>query len=106
MTLGPASANEHRPRVVGVKEFVVYTALRIALFLATFALVAGIWFGLADRVDGTDVLVAFVIAFVVSGVGSYFLLSRQREAFARRVEDRAERAGRSFEERRAKEDVD
>jgi Protein of unknown function (DUF4229) len=47
-----------------------------------------------------------VIAFVVSGVGSYFLLERQRAAFAARVEARAERATAVFEERRAKEDVE
>ena len=37
---------------------------------------------------------------------SYFLLNSQREAFARRVEVRAERATKAFDERRAKEDVD
>ena len=34
---------------------------------------------------------AVVIAFVVSGLGSYFLLNRQREALARRVDERARR---------------
>ena len=49
---------------------------------------------------------AVVIAFIVSGVGSYFLLNRPREALAKRVEVRAERATKAFEERKAKEDVD
>ena len=49
---------------------------------------------------------AVVIAFIVSGVGSYFLLNRPREALAQRVELRAERATKAFEERKAKEDVD
>ena len=89
-----------------VKEFLVYTGLRIALFLATLAVVVGIWFGLADRVEASDLLIAMIIAFVVSGVGSYFLLSGPRARFARRVEERAERAGRALEEMRAKEDVD
>lgn len=87
----------------GVKEFVVYTALRILLFLASLAVVIGVWMLLADRVPLTW---AVVVAFVVSGLGSYFLLNRQRTAFARRVEERAERATAKFEEMKAREDSD
>jgi uncharacterized membrane protein YfcA len=86
-----------------VKEFVVYTGLRILLFLATLGVVLGAWVLLADE---ANLFVAVVIAFVVSGVGSYYLLERQRSAFASRVEARAERASAAFEERRAREDVD
>jgi multisubunit Na+/H+ antiporter MnhE subunit len=86
-----------------VKEFVVYTGLRLLLFAATFAIVVGVWLLVAER---ANILVTVVIAFAVSGVGSYFLLDRQREALARRVEARAERATKAFEEMRAKEDVD
>ena len=86
-----------------MKEFVVYTGLRLLLFAATFGVVVGVWLLVADS---ANILVAVVIAFVVSGVGSYFLLDRQREALARRVETRAEKATQAFEERRAKEDVD
>jgi len=86
-----------------VKEFVVYTALRLLMFLATFGIVLGGWLA----ITGTANIVACVaIAFVVSGIGSYFLLNSQREAFARRVEVRAERATKAFDERRAKEDVE
>ena len=63
----------------------------------------GVWLLVADR---ANIFAAVVIGFVVSGVGSYFLLNRQREALARRVEVRAERATKAFEELRAKEDVD
>ena len=52
------------------------------------------------------ILWAVVIAFVMSGVASYFLLNRQREAFARRVDERARRVATRFEEMRAKEDAD
>jgi uncharacterized membrane protein YfcA len=90
-------------RLIVVKEFVVYTGLRIVLFLATLGVVLGVWLLVADE---ANVFLAVIIAFVVSGVGSYFLLERQRAAFARRVEARAERATAAFEERRAKEDVD
>ena len=48
---------------------------------------------------------AVVIAFVVSGLASYFLLNRQREAFARRVDERAQRVSSRFEEMKAKEDA-
>ena len=86
-----------------MKEFVVYTGLRLLLFAATFGVVVGVWLLVADS---ANILVAVVIAFVVSGLGSYFLLDRPREALARRVETRAEKATKAFEERRAKEDVD
>jgi hypothetical protein len=86
-----------------VKEFVVYTGLRILLFLATLAVVLGAWVLAADE---ANLFVSVVVAFVVSGIGSYFLLERQRSAFATRVEARADRAAAAFEERRAKEDVD
>jgi hypothetical protein len=47
-----------------------------------------------------------VIAFALSGVASYFVLDRSREALARRVQARADRASAALEARRAKEDVD
>ncbi|MBD8870817.1 DUF4229 domain-containing protein [Nocardioides donggukensis] len=86
-----------------MREFVVYTGLRLVLFAAAFVLVAGVW-GLAA--DGVPVLWAAVIAFVVSGVASFFVLDRHREAFARRVQARAERATARFEEMTAREDDD
>jgi uncharacterized membrane protein len=86
-----------------VKEFVIYTALRLGLFVASLVVVVGVWMLLADTVP---ILWPVVISFVVSGVASYFLLNRQREAFARRVERRAERMQERFEEMKAKEDVD
>ena len=86
-----------------MKEFVIYTALRIGLFVASLAIVVGVWMLLADTVP---ILWPIVISFVVSGLASYFLLNRQRAAFARRVEHRAERMQERFEEMRSKEDVD
>jgi hypothetical protein len=86
-----------------VKEFVVYTGLRLLLFGATFGIVIGIWLAIAGT---ANVFACVAIAFVVSGVGSYFLLNSQREAFARRVELRAERATQAFDARRAREDRD
>jgi hypothetical protein len=86
-----------------VKEFVVYTALRILLFVASLAIVAGIWLLLDDEVP---LLWVLVLGFALSGIASYFLLNRQRAAFASRVEARAQRASARFEEMRAREDVD
>lgn len=87
----------------GVKEFWIYTGLRIALFVASFGVVVGVWMMLADQVP---LLWAVVVAFVLSGVASYVLLDRQREAFARRVQARAERASAAFEASKAREDRD
>ena len=86
-----------------MKEFAVYTGLRLLMFAATFGVVVGLWLLVAGQVN---ILAAVAIGFVVSGIGSYFLLNRQREAFAQRVEGRAERATKAFEQLRAKEDID
>lgn len=86
-----------------MKEFVVYTGLRIVLFLATLGVILGAWVLVADQ---ANLFLSVVIAVVVSGVGSYFLLERPRAAFAARVEARADRAAAAFEERRSREDVD
>jgi LPXTG-motif cell wall-anchored protein len=86
-----------------VKEFYIYTGLRIALFLGSFGIVVGLWFAITGE---AQIFWAVVIGFVVSGLGSYFLLNRQREALARRVQTRAEAMTAKVEEMRAKEDVD
>jgi uncharacterized membrane protein len=85
-----------------VKEFIVYTALRILLFVASLGIVVGVWFLVADSMP---IVWAVVIAFVISGLASYFLLNGPRAAFAAKVEERATRATARFEERRAKEDT-
>ncbi len=86
-----------------MKEFVVYTLLRLVLFLATWGILTGAWV----LVSGKAALgLTFLLAFVVSGIGSYFVLRGPRDAFARKVEARASRATERFEERRAREDVE
>jgi mannitol-specific phosphotransferase system IIBC component len=86
-----------------VKEFWIYTLLRVALFLASLGIVIGVWFMIAGSVP---VIWAVVVAFLMSGMGSYFLLNYQREALARRVQTRAEAMTAKMDEMRAKEDVD
>jgi hypothetical protein len=88
-----------------VKEFAVYTVARIGLFLATFAVVAGVWL-LANGGHGVPLLWPFFIAVVVSAIGSYYLLKKPRERFARMVDRRASAAARRFEQARSKEDSD
>ncbi|MEX0426216.1 DUF4229 domain-containing protein [Nocardioides sp. DS6] len=83
-----------------MKEFAVYTGLRILVFVATFAVVSGIWILTAGSLNW---FYALLVAFVVSGVASYTLLNRQRLAFAQRVDARATRA---VEAMRSKEDED
>ena len=85
-----------------MKEFVVYTAMRVLLFLASFGVIVGIWGLVSD--EGVPLFWAVILAFLVSGIASYFVLNRQRVAFARRVEQRATRASAAFEERKARED--
>jgi hypothetical protein len=86
-----------------VKEFLVYTGMRLGLFVTSMVVVVGVWGLLADEVP---VLWAVVLSFAVSGVASYFLLNRQREAFARKVEERAQRVSARLDQAKSKEDVD
>jgi hypothetical protein len=86
-----------------VKEFVVYTLLRLVLLVGAFAIVGGIWLAVSDQVP---VLWVMLISLVISGVASYFVLDPQRERFARRVDERARRASAAFEARKAREDAD
>lgn len=86
-----------------MKAFLIYTAMRLGLFLGSFAIIFGIWFLIADSVP---IFWAVLIAFVVSGVASYFVLERQRSAFAVRVEGKAQQASEKFEAQRSKEDQD
>ena len=56
--------------------------------------------------DEVPVFWAILVSFVLSGVGSYFVLRRSREALARQVQARADRTSAAFEARRSREDAD
>jgi dipeptide/tripeptide permease len=86
-----------------VKEFWIYTGLRLLLFAASVAVVGGIWLAVAGS---ANVMWILIISLVISGLGSYFLLNRPRTALAHHVDERARRASAKFEEMKAKEDVD
>jgi hypothetical protein len=83
-----------------MKEFWVYTGLRALVFVATFAIVGGIWILASGSLDW---LWTLLIAFIASGVASYTLLNRPREALATKVDARATR---TIEAMRSKEDDD
>ncbi|MDE0777538.1 MAG: DUF4229 domain-containing protein [Nocardioides sp.] len=86
-----------------MKEFWVYTLARLALFVVTWVAVTGI----AALVTGEPYpVVTLLIAFLISGVGSYVVLRGPREALARKVEERASRASQRYERMRSSEDVD
>ncbi|MBS41745.1 MAG: hypothetical protein CMH83_00965 [Nocardioides sp.] len=86
-----------------MKAFWIYTGMRLGLFLVTWAAVTGAWL----LIDGTVAVgVTFLIALVVSGIGSYFVLNGPRQRLAEHVQERASKASARFEEMKAKEDVD
>lgn len=88
-----------------MKEFAVYTAARLGLFVGSYALVVGVYL-LVTGADQVPLLWPFVLAAVISAVASIYLLRGMRERFALAVERRAGNASRRFEQMRSKEDDD
>ena len=86
-----------------MKEFWIYTGLRLLLFAASVAVVGGIWLAVSDSANLMWIL---IISLVISGIASYVVLGRQRTALARHVDERARRASAKLDEMKAKEDVD
>ena len=86
-----------------MKEFAVYTALRLGLLASTFLGVFGVWALFSDEVP---VIWVLLIAAVLSSVLSVKFLAGPRERLALKVEERAQRASAKFEEMRSKEDLD
>ena len=84
-----------------MKDFAIYTLMRIAVFVATFAIIFGIWALVDDQ--GVPWFPVLVISAVVSMIISVPLLNKQRTAFAQRVEGRANAA---LERARAREDAE
>lgn len=88
-----------------MKEFAVYTVARIALFVASYAVIAGAYV-LVSGTSSVPLVWPLLLAAVVSAVASLYLLKGPRARFAARVEERASNISRRFEEARAKEDQD
>ena len=90
---------------VGVKHFLVYTGLRLGLFLLCWGVLVGL--GSLAFGGGTKVGIwTFVLAAVLSSLLSLKYLAGPRERFAQTVQARAERASAAFEEMKTREDVD
>ena len=88
-----------------MKHFAIYTVLRLALFLATFAVLST----LSVLIFGQSAVVWFATLFVAAAISSLLslkLLAGPRERFAESVEARASRARSKFDELRSREDLD
>jgi uncharacterized membrane protein len=77
------------------RSFLVYTGSLVGVFAVLLGLLYGI---------GVRGLVVVFIALVLSGVMSYFVLDKQRTAFAAAVEARVERRRAAGAARAARED--
>lgn len=88
-----------------MKEFWTYTLLRVALFVATYVVIAGLWMLLLGS-GNQAFLWPFVIAALVSSFISLKYLEPQRERFAARVQARAAKVSARMEEIKAREDQD
>jgi hypothetical protein len=86
-----------------VKEFAIYTAARLVLFVVAYAAVVGAYL-LVVGAGPIPLFWPFLLAVVISAIASALLLRRQRDAFALAVQRRAARASAAFERSRAKED--
>lgn len=84
-----------------MKEFVVYNLLRLGLLASALVIVIGTWSLFAEQVP---LLWALMLALLLSGLSSWFLLARQREALALVLEQRAGRASEKFDEFKARTD--
>jgi ABC-type bacteriocin/lantibiotic exporter with double-glycine peptidase domain len=86
-----------------VKEFAIYTAARLGLFLVSYVVIVGVYL-LVSGDRQIPLFWPFLLAIVVSAIASVYLLRAQRERFAQAVQRRAERASARFEQIRSKED--
>lgn len=74
-----------------MKEFAIYTAARLGLFVVSYAVVVGIYLAVTGERQ-IPLFWPFLLAVVISAVASAVLLRKQRDAFAASVQRRAERS--------------
>ena len=86
-----------------MKEFWVYTASRIGLFVVSYAVIAAVYLLITDDTQ-LPLIWPFLLAAVISSIASVYLLRGQRERFAAVVQRRADAASARFEQARSKED--
>jgi uncharacterized membrane protein len=83
-----------------MKEFAIYTGLRLALFAACFAV---LWFALNNWLTIFPLL---LVALIVSSILSIFVLRAARDRLAGTIEQRAGRITERIERSRRAEDDD
>ena len=83
---------------VKLSPAVMYSVQRLALFGATLVLCTAL-------LRGTDFVIVLLIATLLSGVLSYFLLARSREQMAVRVAGRVQRLNERLDSGAAAEDA-
>lgn len=83
-----------------MKEFAVYTGLRLVLFAACFGV---LWFALESWLSVFPIL---LLALIVSSILSIFVLRAWRDRLAARIEQRAARMSERLEASRRAEDED
>ena len=88
-----------------MKEFAVYTIARLGLFVASYAVIVGVYM-LVRGTDHVPLVWPLLVASVVSAFASYYLLQGPRARFAAHVDARTQAAKQRFEERRARKDRD
>ena len=86
-----------------MKEFAIYTAARLGLFVVSYAVVVGIYL-LVSGESEIPLFWPFLVAVLISAIASAYLLRAQRERFALVVQRRAEKASARLEQARSKED--
>ena len=86
-----------------MKEFAIYTAARIGLFVVSHAAVVGVYLLVSGERE-IPLFWPFLVAVLISAVASAYLLRAQRERFALVVQRRAEKASARLEQARSKED--
>jgi hypothetical protein len=88
-----------------MKGFLLYTAMRFGVFLATYALVVGVYLLVTDG-RSLPILWPLILAAVLSTLVSVYLLRGPRDRLAAGVQARAERMSARYEQMRSKEDTD
>ena len=83
-----------------------YATLRIAIFVVSLAVLWGAVALTGHIVTGNGVLYLMMGALLISGIASFFLLSRQRDAMSAQVAARAEKMTDKFQANAALEDED
>jgi hypothetical protein len=87
-----------------VKEFLAYTAARLALFIGVYVVVVGVYL-LVTGSSTIPLIWPFLVAVVASSILSVYLLRGLRARFGAVIERRASAASRRFERARSKEDL-